>query len=105
MGGYFGKSKSNNALAAEQNKKYPAYKAAKLLKVTTKCIYEILSPCEWHHTSPCFNETNYYYIGIMLRFQDGLSTDDLINLGYDENEVLYNYLCFKLLKQKNKFKS
>lgn len=60
MAGYAGFSKSNNAVEAEQEGKYPASILAKKLKVSTEAIKELLTPCEWHHTSNHYNRTDYY---------------------------------------------
>lgn len=62
MAGYAGYSKSNNAVEAESEGKYPATVCAKKLHVTVEAIRAILTPCAWHHTSKWFNETDYYDI-------------------------------------------
>ena len=62
MAGYAGYSKSNNAIDAEHEGKYPATVCAKRLHVSVEAIRAILTPCEWHHTSKWFNETDYYDI-------------------------------------------
>ncbi len=98
MPGYYANSKSNNAILAERQNKYPAYRAARLLKVPTKAIYHVLCPCEWHHTSICYNKTNYYYIGILLKLQQGLSVAELCELGYDEGDIIDNYYRLNLLQ-------
>ena len=60
MAGYSGYSKSNNAVKAEEEGKYPATVAAKMLGVSAEAIQAILTPCEWHHTSSWYNVTYYY---------------------------------------------
>jgi len=60
MAGYYGYSKSNNAVDAEKSKRFPASVLARKLRVTTAAIKSLLDPCEWHHTSGWFNETDYY---------------------------------------------
>ena len=60
MAGYFEFSKSNNAIAAEEDGRYPATQLAKRLGVTTQAIKATLEPCEWHHTSKMYNKTDYY---------------------------------------------
>jgi hypothetical protein len=60
MAGYDGYSKSNNALAAEAEGKYPASVLARKLGVTVAAVREHLSPCETHHTSKNYNMTDYY---------------------------------------------
>ena len=60
MAGYCGRSKSINAVIAEQNGLFPAERAAKLLGVSPEAIEAVLSPVEWHHTGPRFAKTYYY---------------------------------------------
>ena len=60
MAGYDGFSKSNNAIAAEENGLYPASVLARRLKVKTAAVRALLSPEEWHHTSKRYNRTDYY---------------------------------------------
>ncbi len=61
MAGYSGFSKSNNAIAAEEQEgKFPATTLAKMLGVSTQAIKELMKPCEWHHTSCWYNITSYY---------------------------------------------
>lgn len=60
MAGYFEFSKSNNAVSAEEDGRFPASQLAKRLGVTTQAIKAVLEPCEWHHTSKLYNKTDYY---------------------------------------------
>lgn len=67
MSGYDGWSKSNNALIAESEGKFPMSKAKKIVAkkfgVTQKIAKEALEKvghCEWHHTSKNYNITYYY---------------------------------------------
>lgn len=60
MAGYFEYSKSNNALAAESDGKYPATVLAERLGVKASAIRAILPSSEWHHTSKHYNITEYY---------------------------------------------
>ena len=60
MAGYQGYSKSNNAVAAEEDGRYPASTLAKRLGVKTGAIKALMSPSEWHHTSSRYNKTNFY---------------------------------------------
>ena len=62
MTGYDGFSKSNNAIAAEENGLYPASVLARRLKVKTAAVRALLAPEEWHHTSKRYNRTDYYSI-------------------------------------------
>lgn len=67
MAGYYGYSKSNNAIFAEENEIYPLSTAIKVVAksagVTQKVARETLlmfGACEYHHTSKRFNRTDYY---------------------------------------------
>jgi hypothetical protein len=94
MAGYSGYSKSNNALKAEREGKFPKTIAQKVLrevllnvfsvKITTKEAKEILEksvPCEWHHTSKNYNATDYYCIGdiILILADDYFDDSDICN--------------------------
>lgn len=57
MAGYNGYSKSNNAIDAERDYKYPKSTAKRLLGLKDSAFG---SPCEWHHTSMWYNRTDYY---------------------------------------------
>jgi hypothetical protein len=74
MAGYNGYSKSNNAIEAEQEGKFPASILAKKLKVKTEAIKALLKPCEWHHTSNWYNRTDYYDMEEALEKLDKLKT-------------------------------
>ena len=75
MTGYYGYSKSNNAIQAEQNglrtasnlAKYLSKKYKKYKGCTAKDISDNIHPEEWHHSSSWFNKVNYYDI-LSLRF-------------------------------------
>jgi|GEM_PF-4536273 len=60
MAGYNGYSKSNNAIGAENDGRFPASKIASMLKVKAGAVKELLSAVEWHHTSKFYNITMYY---------------------------------------------
>jgi len=60
MAGYADYSKSNNALHAESDRKFPASVLAARLGVKTAAIRALLSPREWHHTSKHYNITDYF---------------------------------------------
>jgi len=67
--GYDGWSKSNRALEAEKEGKYPITQAAQILSkklgwpvTKTKALLLTLGTKEWHHTSKFYNETKYYDI-------------------------------------------
>lgn len=81
MAGYCGLSKSNNAITAESEGKFPASVLAKRLGVKTGAIKALMTPCEWHHTSKHYNCTDYYD-GELL---ECLDLDDAKDWGYDED--------------------
>ena len=104
MSGYCGFSKSNNAICAENDNKFPLsrWTKAKIIEVLrenqinadfinaiSKCSFEflktrILKCYEWHHTGSYFNCTDYYEV-------------DLID--YDEpKQILAEYAQFKQKK-------
>lgn len=60
MAGYFEYSKSNNAIEAENNGRFPASILAEKLGVKPGAIRALMHACEWHHTSKHFNATDYY---------------------------------------------
>lgn len=83
MAGYHGFSKSNNAIMAEAEFKFPASVAAKKLGVLTEAIKTLLEPCEWHHTSSYYNRTDYYDIEAVLALKAGRDISDLC---FDDEE-------------------
>jgi hypothetical protein len=69
MRGYVGYRKSVRAALAEQEEKYPLSIASSFLaeklkwsNAKAKAFLKLYGPCEWHHTSKMFNETDYYNI-------------------------------------------
>ena len=69
MSGYYGYSKSNNAINAEEENKYPITIATKVLAkkahITQKkarSILDEIGSCEWHHTGKFYKRTNYYSV-------------------------------------------
>lgn len=67
MSGYCGWRKSNNAVIAEYNERYPITKASKVLakklnwsQVKARQFLENQGTGEYHHTSKYYNETLYY---------------------------------------------
>lgn len=72
MAGYFEYSKSNNAVSAEADGRFPASVLAERLGVKTGAIKALLSPTEWHHTSKHFNVTDYYSEESALEIIDDL---------------------------------
>ena len=73
MTGYNGYSKSNNAVAAEAEGRFPLSRAvpivAKAAAVTAKVAREALLAIgshEWHHSSKKFNRVGYYDTAVAL---------------------------------------
>lgn len=95
MAGYHGFSKSNNAIYAENEDKFPATVAAKKLGVSAAAIKAILHPCEWHHTGKMFNRTDYYDIS---RFLDDELDDD-------DRELLAKMKSYKVEKSIETFRA
>ena len=100
--GYYGYSKSNNAVDAEREGKFPLSKAtfivSKLLNITkdkAKWLLEYIGPCEWHHTSSHYNRTNYYDTNID-------SIIDYLNL--DTEEQIIEFINNSYVKPENKEK-
>lgn len=60
MSGYFEFSKSNNAVAAELDGRFPASVVARKLNVPTEYIRDRIRTGEWHHCSKFYNSVNYY---------------------------------------------
>lgn len=75
MAGYDGYSKSNNALAAESDDKYPLTHAVKRVAEMAGCTQKTaraalleIGPTEWHHTSKNYNKTDYYNCRVAVAF-------------------------------------
>jgi len=73
MAGYAGYSKSNNALSAEADGRYPLTQAvrvlakeAKITQAQARIILEKRGTNEWHHTSSRYNCTEYYDVNSVL---------------------------------------
>jgi len=61
MAGYFNYSKSNNAVYAESQGRYPATKCAQVYGFkSAKLVRETMRSTEWHHTSKKYNITDFY---------------------------------------------
>lgn len=86
MAGYHGFSKSNNAVAAEEDGRFPASVLAKRIGVKTGAIKALMSPSEWHHTSSRYNRTNYYDEAEALEMINGLKAWDEPSKGVAEYE-------------------
>ena len=99
--GYNGYSKSNNAVSAEENDRYPATVAAKLLGVKPEAIRLYLPSTEWHHTGSWYNKTDYYDIADLLQYMDG-GKEQLEKEGYskpDINDIEETYKKLKAYKK------
>lgn len=84
--GYSGYSKSNNAIEAESEGRYPASVAAKKLGVKTGAIKLYIDTDEWHHTSSMYNRTPYYDIHYLLEYKVG-GKEALQAEGLEESEI------------------
>jgi hypothetical protein len=60
VSGYNGFSKSNNAVAAEADGRFPASVVARKLNVPTEYVRERIGTGEWHHSSKFYNVVKYY---------------------------------------------
>ena len=81
--GYYGYSKSNNAISAEEEGKFPASVAAKKLGVSTGAIENYISTTEWHHYSSHYNKVYVYDITPYLMLKNNEDMSDM----YDEDEI------------------
>lgn len=75
MAGYAGFSKSNNAINAENEGRFPLSIAKKMLSTQAKITQKVAEIAlkathsgEWHHTSKFYNRVNYYDIEIALKY-------------------------------------
>lgn len=81
MSGYNGFSKSNNAIDAETNGRFPASECARRLCVPVEFI-RAQGTSEWHHTSKHYNCTEYYDLDLIrehLETDEGRAKLDAIN--------------------------
>lgn len=91
MSGYCGYSKSNNAVEAEHDYKFPVTTLCRLYGLR-KDLVNLTSPCEWHHSSKYFNVVHYYDA------RDCVRSRDLKNLSITRPSAvhIYNRLVVKL---------
>jgi hypothetical protein len=75
MAGYNEYSKSNNAIEAESEGKFPLTVAIERVAVTAKCTrvqarkaLEAIGVCEWHHTSKKYNRTKFYSVAAAIAY-------------------------------------
>lgn len=83
MAGYFGYSKSNNAISAEENDRFPLTKAKKVLakklgwtQAKAEQFLKNLGTDEWHHCSKHYNRVDFYDV-----------SDDFLNEYKEEIEA------------------
>ena len=95
--GYSGYSKSNNAIEAESEGRYPASVAAKKLGVKTGAIKLYIDTDEWHHTSSMYNRTPYYDIRYLLEYKEG-GKEALQAEGLEESEITDIQKLYEQLK-------
>ena len=86
MAGYSGYSKSNNAVHAERNGRFPASVLAKKLGVKSAAIVALIPTSEWHHVSKFFNTINYYDLEQAVERLEELKAWEEPK----ENEISYN---------------
>ena len=88
MAGYDGYSKSNNAIAAEADGRFPATKLAKRLKCSSAAIKRHLKTTEYHHTSSRYNSTDYYDEPVLIALADGVDHTAIMEYyGLDSGEL------------------
>ena len=87
MAGYDGYSKSNNAVDAEANGRYPLTKAARIVaRVTGATVREArrvlveLGTSEWHHSSKFYNPVDYYDAGTAAELMNIMKKYKLLNV-------------------------
>jgi len=75
MAGYFGYSKSNNAIQAESEGLWPLTHAIHEVAEQAGCTRDAarialttIGACEWHHTSKKYNRTDYYCVADAVEF-------------------------------------
>ena len=75
MAGYYGYSKSNNAVEAENSGRYPLGAAIKIVAKTAgitqkhaRELLNIIGSSEWHHTSKYYNKTQYYDVAVAVAY-------------------------------------
>jgi hypothetical protein len=90
MAGYSGYSKSNNAVAAESDGRYPASVLAKRLRVSADAVRAVLTTSEWHHSSKYYNRVHYYDGAALIALAENPgATDEAVveALGIDAEDV------------------
>lgn len=85
MAGYSGYSKSNNAVAAEQNGMLPLSRITGATRWAIKLAGELVGPEEWHHTSKHYNETDYYDVARIMAAANSLVQQYVTKAQADES--------------------
>ena len=83
MSGYHGHSKSNNAISAEAENRFPASVLAHKLKVQTGAVKALMVATEWPHMSKHYNEVFFYDGDLVLM----VATDGYIADYYTDDEL------------------
>lgn len=101
--GYYGYSKSNNAISAEEDNKFPASIAAKKLGVSADAIRKYIDTSEWHHYSKFYNAVDVYDITPYLMIKNKIDmTDDYTEEEIESFKETYNQMKIYTKEQKNK---
>lgn len=110
MSGYYGYSKSNNALDAESKDRFPLSIAAKVLAKKigwtvqkAKAFLEKQGRCEWHHTSSRYNETDYYDVSdeYIDDFRDEVLSFIFVAEKKENKETKVFFKCWNWERDKN----
>ena len=99
MAGYNGYSKSNNAVDAESEGRYPLTQAARIVARETgitvkeaRSILESIGTSEYHHSSKFFNAVDYYDTEEPIRFikhmkMNGFETYEIAQEDLEEKDA------------------
>jgi len=103
MSGYSDYSKSNNAVQAEGECRFPLGRAAKLAGVPKDLVKRFIRTDEWHHTSGWYNRVNYYSVR-EIRIVFGLEpaatdeADEMMDCASHNPEAIAALAAFKPTK-------
>jgi len=100
MAGYYGFSKSNNAIEAEEQGLLPASILAKKLGVSAVAIKHLMSPDEYHHTGLYYNRTDYYDGRLLLAVKNNTEAP----LWADDEDVTYARRLLQVMRRYSKRK-
>jgi len=100
MAGYDGYSKSNNAVDAEENGRFPITKAKRIVSAktgitqkTARKVLKSLGTSEYHHTSKYYNTTDYYDTELAVRIINEchkvgiIAYQDMLDKWYDCEDI------------------